>query len=167
MGITFFLFQRRRIKIEGNQVSMVNGDKNLNCQSLIWHMRLWQKSNLCVQQWLWCLLSSKKRCNLQDSCQKNVQAALNDDCDHYQGGRLLRPAKSVPAFAAAPVELRGKRGKPFTIQVFDWNSSELHRSSLRRIFVNLAFSTSEQFCDTGSQTTKQSWDYDILHSVFF
>ena len=56
---------------------------------------------------------------IQDSCQKKVQAVLNDDCDHYQGGRLLCPAKSVPAFATAPVELRGKRGKPFTIQVFD------------------------------------------------
>ena len=48
---------------------------------------------------------------------KQKMQKKNDECDHYQGGGVFCPAKSVSAFGPAAVELWRKRGKPFTIQV--------------------------------------------------
>ena len=52
---------------------------------------------------------------LPEKCSK--QTNCDDEFDNYQGGGILCAAKSVSAFAPAAVELRRKRGKPFTIQV--------------------------------------------------
>ena len=85
------------------------------------------------------MISSVEQPKVLQPWEVQLAKKCNNDGNHHQGGRLLCSTKSIPAFGAAAVELRSKRGKPFAIQVvqlFGIAFLELHKSSSS---INLAF----------------------------